>query len=154
MRTRIRYISALALLSVACQGRYVIGSERGASGGGTSSTSGDATSGEAGAATNADADSTTTTTLESTGHGSNASSSSTTETHCAAVLGDSSCELCLADTCCALAASCVDDPTCACMLACRLDGHSWQACDSDCGGAAEHSHDLHDCSFNACGGCF
>lgn len=149
---RVRYTLALTLLGGACQGRYVIGSEPGASAGGdATSSTGDSTS--EGSDATSDAGSDTTSASESTSSRSS-SSSSTTGAHCSPGLGESTCELCLAEACCELVTFCVDDPTCACILSCRLEGHSLDACETDCGGTTQPSVDLHDCSFDACDACF
>ncbi len=148
----VRWALAFTLLGVACQGRYVIGSEPGASATGDSTSStgtppADGSGSDSGDAGSGDAS-------EGTSSGSSTSGSTSTGGHCAAELGESPCETCLAEACCELATSCVDDPTCACILACRLEGHSLVACETDCGGATQPSIDLHDCSFDACDGCF
>ena len=114
----------VGLLASACNDRYTIGAEHPASstGNATSTSTGEHTGTTTDAATEA-----------GSGSGSSSGSSSSGAPLCSAELGATPCETCLGGECCDPVLACLDLDACRCVLECRIEGHSLESCETDCG---------------------
>ena len=145
----------VGVLAAACNERYTIGAEQPASSSGDGTSQGPTSTG---AGTGTTTHATTEAGTGSAGTGSSTDSGSGTGSSgaslCTAEVGTTPCETCLRSACCDPLLACVDLDSCRCVLACRIEGHSLQSCETDCGGGMPASTVLHECSFDGCEACF
>ena len=147
----------VSLFAVACNDRYTIGVEHPATSSGGSTSHSSATQTSTGASTEDSTGASTETESGTSGHastGAGSESDASGAALCSAEIGPTSCETCLADACCDPLLACQDLDSCQCVLACRIEGHSLESCQTDCDGATPVVDVLHECSFDGCEACF